>query len=239
MLSHVFPSAGATYHLPPASIAVGLFFVMSGYVLTPSWNGDYAAFLVRRFLRLWPVYAACLAAGSLILGVRLAWTDFAFYPIFPPVAAVHADLPVWSLHIEMWAMLAMPFIVWSGKSLPRTVIGALVFAVLGQYEMRFANGALFVLGSYLSRYHFDFAPLNGRVAQWLGRISYSLYLTHWIVLKACALWFPAAVYVEIPIAFVVSYLVCVTIERASISLSRQASKTIRNLRLQVPALRAA
>lgn len=228
MIWHFVEHRSAYRYLPNGSLAVGLFFIMSAYVLTPAWTGDYPAFLLRRFLRLWPVYAACLTAGALILGVKLTWADFAFYPLTPSPAVWIVDTPIWSLHVEAWAMLAMPFIVWCGKTLPRVVIGTLTFALLSRVNLMLGYGALFVLGSYLTRYPFNAAALNWRVPQWLGKISYSLYLTHWIVFAACDAYLPnIGRFVALPLAIVVGYLVWRVVERRSILLSREVPKFIK------------
>lgn len=224
---HAACCAGFDVPLSTGALTVGVFFIISGYVLTPRWQGNYPAFLIRRFLRLWPVYAVCLIAGALIVGVKLTWTDFAFYPVFPSAAAFQADGPVWSLYVEAWAMLAIPFIVWSGKTLPRVIVGVFVWGVLGHFEFRFGNGALFTLGSYLSRYRFDVTALNWRVPQWLGKVSYSLYLTHDVVYAAFAKFFPGVnVLLTIPLAFLVGYLVWASVERYSINLSRRAATIV-------------
>ncbi len=205
---------------------------MSGYVLTPGWRGDYLGFLLRRLLRLWPVYAFALAVAALIFGRTLTWGDFAFYPLLPSRDVWAIDSPVWSLRIEMWAMLAMPFIVWSGKTLRRAVIGVLVFAVAGYFESRLACGVFFVLGGYLARYRFDFDPLNWAIPQWLGKISYSLYLTHVVVFGACAA-LPYAAVIQIPLALLVGWLVWATIETRSIVWSRKAESILTRAKMAI------
>lgn len=90
------------------------------------------------------------------------------------------------------------------------------------------------MGSYLVRYRFDFAPLNWAIPQWLGKISYSLYLTHWIVIRACGEWLPAwASIVSLPLAIVVGYLVWRTIETRSIALSHMAGQLVRQTKWKI------
>ncbi|HEY1944612.1 MAG TPA: acyltransferase [Roseiarcus sp.] len=231
MLWHFLAHSPVHAYAPPGTLAVYCFFVMSGYVLTLAWTSDFPVFLLRRFLRLWPVYAVALASGALLSRVDVGWTDFAFYPLTPSVAIWRIDSPIWSLYVEAWAMLAMPFIVWSGKTAPRAAIAILVFVIAGCFELRMACGIFFVVGSHLARYRFDFAALNGSIPQWLGKISYSLYLTHFIVFKTCDAWFQGIDrFLELPIAIAVGYLVWVGIERYSIDLSRKAARYIRPLR---------
>ena len=60
-----------------------------------------------------------------------------------------------------------------------------------------------------------------------GRISYSLYLTHWIVIVVCNLRIPSiAMYVQIPLCLAVAQLIWMTIERPSILLSRYVAKRL-------------
>src|ERR1700679_590520 len=81
---HVCSPFGAAWMLVFANVAVGLFFVLSGYVLTRGWDGRIGVFLVRRFLRLWPVYALCLGVCYLLAGVHPVWSEFAWYPLIGP-----------------------------------------------------------------------------------------------------------------------------------------------------------
>src|ERR1035437_773186 len=78
---HYFDYVGS--NLPIGFLPVDCFFVMSGYVLTPGWRGNHGEFLIRRVLRLWPVYAFALAVASLLYGCVLPWTAYAFFPLEP------------------------------------------------------------------------------------------------------------------------------------------------------------
>ena len=59
---------GAPWPSWVAGRAVDGFFILSGYVLCRGYDGRYAAFLARRAVRLWPVYAACITATALLAG---------------------------------------------------------------------------------------------------------------------------------------------------------------------------
>lgn len=79
--------------------AVDVFIVLSGFVIHKLWldaREPYGVFLVRRFLRLWPAYAACLL-GALALRPCVALI-LAHAPLGEPVAAAAhraADLQNW------------------------------------------------------------------------------------------------------------------------------------------------
>lgn len=234
MLAHVFE--WSTVRLPSLNpgIAVAVFFLMSGYVLTPTWKGDYGEFLVRRFVRLWPVYAFVLGVSVAVFGTRLTWADFAFYPIFPDPSVMYGDGPVWSLRVEAWMMLAFPLIVWSGETLARTIAVCLAMLLASTAVPAAIFGVLFVLGAYCARYPFSFRPLDGAILQWLGKISYSLYLTHWLVIRFCTQNLrDIAPLVEIPLALIIGYLVWSTIERRSIALSHMAGQFVKRARMAI------
>ncbi len=197
--------------------AVALFFVISGNVLTRSWDGRFDRFLVRRFLRLWPVYAVCMAAGYAVSGHAVAWTTFFWYPLIGPNDPNPVDLPAWSLCIEAWAMLAMPLFVWAGTGgVIRAELGLLA-CILGVYvNPNVFFGVFFVAGAWLARFDFRAKALEWWLPQWLGRISYSLYLSHWLVLH----YVPGGVLVTIPLSFLIGWLLAETVEQWSVRISR-------------------
>ena len=80
----------------------------------------------------------------------------------------------------------------------------------------------FVAGSYLARFSPRAAWLEAAPAQWLGKVSYSLYLSHWLVFAAAVrlvgLW--GGVW-ALPLAFPVGWAVWAAVERPSILASRR------------------
>ena len=175
-----------------ANVSVSVFFVLSGLVLTRGWDGHFGRFLARRFVRLWPVFAVCLAAAGLLAGRVPALAEFVWVP-YPRYDANELCPPMWSLFIEAWAALAMPLIAWAGRGgVVRTLgcmAGCVALAVIW-HPADLATRAFvsylvcFVAGAGLSRTGLRSPVLESGVPQWLGRISYSLYLTHWLVLRA-------------------------------------------------------
>jgi peptidoglycan/LPS O-acetylase OafA/YrhL len=228
MVWHVCAPFGLGSMLVLANVAVALFFVLSGYVLTRGWNGRVGVFLVRRFVRLWPVYALCLGGGYWIAGVHPVWSEFAWYPVIGPDTRPFIDPPVWSLFLEAWAMPFMPLIVWAGSgSLTRMALCMVALIAAGLISPHLTIGALFVAGAYLARNAYRNRWLESAVPQWLGRISYSLYLSHWLVLALATRAFgPWGGVAAIPAAFAVAWLVWWSVERPSIWASRRLGRVL-------------
>jgi peptidoglycan/LPS O-acetylase OafA/YrhL len=214
-LHHAFEHNLLLHYLSQAAVAA--FFVISGNVLTRSWDGRFGKFLVRRFLRLWPLFVLCLGAGFLLSRQPVVWTQFFWFPLIGPNDPVQIDPPAWSLCIEAWAMLAMPLFVWAGTgSIIRAELA--VFAcVLGVLvDPRIFFGVFFILGAWTARFDIRLAALEWSLPQWLGRISYSFYLSHWLVLH----YVPGGLPVTGPLSFLIGWLLCETVEKWSIRASR-------------------
>jgi peptidoglycan/LPS O-acetylase OafA/YrhL len=212
------------HHLSPAIIPGGVgfalsqcavlgFFALSGCVLTGTYDGRYLVFLVRRALRLLPVLVLCWAVGCLQVG-QLAWpTD--------------VDPPVWSLTIESIAMVAFPLIVWGGSgSLGRLLLFSAACMVLGLVNWRLTLGTFFGAGAYVSRRGVPALTIfTAPWLLWIGDISYSLYLTQWLVLRAGIQRFgPEGALYAIPALFFVAWAVWRTLELPSIAASRSAGR---------------
>jgi peptidoglycan/LPS O-acetylase OafA/YrhL len=226
---HVCAPFGVGWMLPLANVAVGLFFLMSGYVLTRGWDGRFGLFLARRFLRLWPVYALCLGAGYWIAGVQPVWSEFLWYPYIGPNGSPAIDPPVWSLCLEAYAMPLMPLIVWAGAASGlRAAFCMAAAAAVGLAIPQVSVLALFIAGAFLARVEWRNRVLESALPQWLGKVSYSLYLSHFLVLELAMRAFgPWGGVAAVPAAFAVGWLVWLAVERPSIGLSRALARAVR------------
>ncbi len=213
----------------PGQFAVLAFFMMSGYVLTRGWHGDFLAFLAKRFVRLWPLFALCFAVGALLHNATPTWTYFFWYPFvydFEKSPVLLLNGPMWSQFVEAWAALFMPLIVWASRSVVSVIAVTAISMLCFHIDRCFLYATLFVVGAFYSTCDFNLPLLNGRALQWLGRISYSLYLTHSIVLELCERYLPAAAWLEIPVALAVAQVVCVMVDRPSVRASRWVGKAV-------------
>ena len=119
-------------------------------------------------------------------------------------------------------MVFMPFIIWvaTGRLL-RIVFGVALVSVAGLLYIKFVFGLLFLAGAVLARWEFRNRFLESPFPQWLGRISYSLYLTHWLVFAVAMRAFgPWGLIASTPIAFLVGWFVWRFVEWPSIVASR-------------------
>jgi peptidoglycan/LPS O-acetylase OafA/YrhL len=234
LMWHATSPLGVSWFAYPAKFAVGCFFLMSGFVLTRSWDGRLGLFIARRFVRLWPVYALCLAFGYLIAQIQPAWPQFVWYPLITAEALPEIDPPIWSLGVEAYAMPLMPLIVWAGAGgLSRSAISMLAMLFCARFYNDNAFGqylvgiSCFILGSFLSHWNVRNRFLESQAPQWLGRISYSLYLTHWLVFAlAMRLVGPWGAVGAIPAAFLIGWLIWRFVERPSIHASRRVGPFI-------------
>lgn len=216
LTDHALVTTGNVTLVNAAYASVWVFFALSGYVLARGWNDRYVQFLARRALRLWPVYALCLCGGYLLAGVtpslaQLFWLQGAVNK--PPV-----DVPAWSLVIEFWAMPFMPLFVWvSRRNFWCLVVALMLTLVCARYvDILSLYGLAFFLGAWLTRYEFRIPALETAFPQWLGQISYPLYLCHWPIVYGLELPLIAS----IPSSFFVAAVLAATVEKWSIALSR-------------------
>jgi peptidoglycan/LPS O-acetylase OafA/YrhL len=120
----------------------------------------------------------------------------------------------------------MPLIVWAGAGGPkRAALCSAPLIAAGLIVPQFAIGVMFFAGAAFARASFRSRFLEAAIPQWLGRISYSLYLTHWLVLRLATDKFgPWGGVCAIPAVLVVAWLVWRGIELPSIRASRRIGR---------------
>ncbi len=224
---HVSVWAGLNPWPQLANAAVDGFFLLSGYVLALTYDGRFVAFIVRRFIRLWPLYAVCLTAGYALHGL---WPTLPELVWWPNERMQHLDLTdkvVWTLYIEAWATPLLPALVWiarGNRSAGMLMAGAMMavsFWLVRTLAVQYF--ALFALGVAASQFALRFPDPPRRMA-WFGQQAYSLYLTNWLVLVVFGrFWGLAGAYYAIPAIFIVSWAAWQIVEKPSIRLSRKAA----------------
>ena len=228
MVEH-FPYLQAqTIFAVPSRLAVMIFFVMSGYVLTRAWDGNLPIFLVRRFVRLWPLYALTLFIGGVSIRHAPPWTYYLWWPLLGDADYVHANPAAWSLFIEAWAMPLMPLIVWSGRSTIRAALAVSVFIAAARFNLNVIYFTMFIAGSYFAASSFRVDFLERALPQWLGQISYSLYLTHCVAYRAVDhfLASPITPLLLIPACLATAQIAWFLVENPSIQASRRVTKAL-------------
>jgi peptidoglycan/LPS O-acetylase OafA/YrhL len=131
VLFHAYPGLARRYPLPKSLeiflsngyLAVGLFFVLSGFILAYTYDGQIDGWSNRRrfwdarFARIYPVYLLGLIlslkfAGDLHLGTRVAVLGMvqAWNPINSEMAGAW-NYPAWSLSVEAFFYVCFPFVL--------------------------------------------------------------------------------------------------------------------------------
>lgn len=158
VLGHAYPLLGAPAYTPGVighgvqSLGVVIFFSISGYLITASWNRtrDPLSYAAARCLRIFPALAVVVLVCAYVLGplvTTLPLGDYATHPqttgylkniLMEPVyflPGVFADLPyanvvngsLWTLPAEFFCYLVVPLAL----LVPRIARPAVVLALLG------------------------------------------------------------------------------------------------------------
>jgi len=223
VIDHTLMTTGAFVLSGAAHFAVLFFFILSGFVLARSYDGRFLNFIVRRLIRLWPLYAICIVCGSIIAGKHVAMGNLVWWPQSEP----DVDPPAWTLYYEAWAIPLLP-VVFYLASLNRSF--AIILTALSltwwHIDSRLTFAPFFVAGVAAAQFDIPFPTRIPRPALWLGQISFSLYLTHQIVLNAAVAAFgPSGAVASLPAVVLIAWAAWWAIEQPSIALSRRVGKT--------------
>jgi len=148
-------------------LAVDLFFMLSGYVLTRTYHPRFVAglgagrFMAKRVRRLWPVIAIGTVLGlvsqltfrPLEDGLLLFALQLAIIPYFAGTAVFPLNGAIWSIFFELFANLVHGTVLWrlSRAALLRLAAAMIVITILAAEA--FGN---FDVGSYASNFAFGF-----------------------------------------------------------------------------------
>ncbi len=229
---HALDHAGLRGIDASAAWAVWGFWVLSGMVLARGFTAgsSLTRFTARRIVRLWPVHLTCLGLAAALTGRHIGLVDLTLFPWMisnSPNAwvAVLANPPSWTLCIEAPVTLLVPMLaLLSRYRLVGAMAGVIASLLLGLVLWPpLTLLTFFAAGSGLATLaKFRCSILEIRPITWIGKISYSLYLTHGPVLAlGAALVGPYGGLLALPVALLASWGVWWAVERPSLWLAGQ------------------
>jgi len=218
VLVHCQSFLGLKLHRYSGQAIVCVFFALSGFVLARSYDGRPVTFLAKRAVRLWPLFAICMLAGSFIYDAPVSAADLLWLNLPALGAYPKADHAAWSLYYEVWAtpfmLLAFP-LAKRYRFLALTSVPCLF--LLMAVDLRFFYAPAFGLGVALAGFDIKLPETMPKSLLWLGKISYSLYLTHPLLL-------PVGFYIGGPLTVIgcllLGWLAWLFIEKPTIDFSR-------------------
>lgn len=139
----VFPFNLQEHFFRQGNLAVGYFFVLSGFVMYLSYADSsisYGSFILRRLARIWPLYAFAIVLASLYPlyqyvihsvplepnFVKAFFLNIALLQAYIPGYALTVNSPGWSLSVEMFFYLLFPFLLLFGKKRPSSFLAATI-----------------------------------------------------------------------------------------------------------------
>jgi peptidoglycan/LPS O-acetylase OafA/YrhL len=180
-----------------SSLFVDFFFVLSGFVISHAYGerlrnfSDAAAFIVRRFGRLWPLqvvtlfclvllyFAKFVAAGLShleldanvaggILLIRTIATNLLFVQIFDPKSWLSWNAPSWSISAEFWTYLTFAMCCLISQATRTRIIFSVAIAVA-------AAGVLLSQSSNFLETNTEFAFLRCLYGFFVGHLTYQAF----------------------------------------------------------------
>jgi hypothetical protein len=149
-----------------------------------------------------------------------------------------ADPPAWTIYMEAWATPFLLPMFWVAKrSRATSLLAPPLCAAFILIDDRLYFLLFFAIGVAAAQFRIAWPPTVPRWSIWLGKISFSLYLSHWLLLTAgiSALGRPG-ILLGILSALPVAWLVWRFVEHPSITLSRRVGHLPDKLPLGMGAL---
>lgn len=171
--------------IPLGTIAVTLFFVLSGFLITylllkekeATQNISLKKFYIRRILRIWPLYFVILILGYIMFYEGMGLEALILSVLFLPNIALTYHMlpdaidPIWSIGIEEQFYLILPFLVLFSiniKKLTRTFVILIIGLIILKYVASYlSNNSFFnFINDYLYLARYDSMFIGGLGAIW-------------------------------------------------------------------------
>jgi peptidoglycan/LPS O-acetylase OafA/YrhL len=191
-VSHLGGMAWSFGALNLGNIGVGVFFVLSGFILTYNYAPTFRAgvsvttgarFIWDRLAKIYPLYLLTLLAAIPLelLGAHRDWSWQALWmqltlvqcivPINKLAATDHFNVPGWSISCELFFYVLAPALIWAALSARRLVVGAVSFVAAAVVLAVLGGLAAVQVSAWAAR----FAP--ARVPEFLlGAVTAACYL---------------------------------------------------------------
>jgi peptidoglycan/LPS O-acetylase OafA/YrhL len=139
---------------------------------------------------------------------------------------VIVDVSDWSLYVELWCSPALLGFFWIARRGREAILATALLCAACSFWHPWAFAlAVLACGVAASRFDIRWPRRVPGFALWLGRISYSLYLSHWVVISACVDAFGrSGLWLAWTVVLPVGWLLWLLVERPSIKLSRRAGQ---------------
>jgi len=183
---------------------VQLFFVISGFIIcsvAEKENFNRKNFLIKRFFRIYPLYAIFCISSFFAAKINLFWLgghDYSFLTLLKSIAIIpQKEGPIyavgWSLEHEIiFYIITALLIPLGGIRLLAVVIGIMAitsryygqdwdYKLLIQMPYFFVGIMIYMFQNYLFFMKWQAKNIFAKILVKIGDVSFSLYLVHWVI----------------------------------------------------------